>query len=187
MIRFEHYQYTFHKNKIQSIYEKSFPQSERFDFDILEECAKESNVHLVCIMQDDKPVGMQFTIELPNDITYLMYFAIDEEYRNHSIGSEVLQRLITSKDKVMLMIERPIDELTKRRKNFYLRNGFYSTNIFLEDTDDTGIQYEVLISEKNYKPTKKDLLNRFYFMTNNKMTWKKIKGTFNVENIKYVK
>ena len=31
MIRFEHYQYNSHKNKIQSIYERSFPQSERFD------------------------------------------------------------------------------------------------------------------------------------------------------------
>lgn len=49
MIRFEHYQYNSHKNKIQSIYERSFPQSERFDFDILKKCDKEFNAHLSCI------------------------------------------------------------------------------------------------------------------------------------------
>ena len=183
MIRFEHYQYNFHKNKIQSIYEKSFPQSERFDFGILKKCDRESNVHLSCILQDDEPVGMQFTVDLPNDITYLMYFAIDEKYRNQNIGSKELQRLITSKDKIMLIIERPMNELTERRKNFYLKNGFYSANIFFEDT---GVQYEVLISEKNYKPTEQDLLNRYRYMTNNELTWKRIKDTFNAENIKLI-
>lgn len=198
MIRFEHYQFTKAKDIIQNIYEQSFPLSERFDFSILKKCDKESNVHLsgifltenVPITQEsnvtttvDTPVGMQFTIELPNDITYLMYFAIEEAYRNHNIGSKALQRLITSKDKVMLIIERPVNELTERRKGFYLRNGFYSTNIFFEDT---GVQYEVLTSDKNYKPTEQDLLNRYRCMTNNKLTWKRIKGTFNAENIKLI-
>ena len=183
MIRFEHYQYNFHKNKIQSIYERSFPKSERFDFDILKKCDREFNVHLSCILQDDEPVGMQFTVELPNDITYLMYFAVDKEYRNQSIGSKALQRLVSSKDKVMLIIERPTDELTERRKNFYLRNGFYSTDIFFEDT---GVHSEVLISDKNYKLTEQDLLNRYRCMTNNELTWKRIKSTFNAENIKFI-
>ena len=183
MIRFEHYQFTKAKDIIQNIYEQSFSLSERFDFNILKKCDKESNVHLSCILQDDEPVGMQFTIELPNDITYLMYFAIEEAYRNHNIGSMALQRLVTSKDKVMLIIERPVDELSERRKNFYLRNGFYSTDIFFEDT---GVQYEILISDKNYKPTEQDLLNRYRCMTNNELTWKRIKGTFNAENIKFI-
>ena len=182
MIRFELYQRHSHKNKIQSIYEKSFPQSERFDFDVLEKCNKEFNVHLSCILQDDEPVGMQFTVELPNGITYLMYLAIDEEYRNQNIGSKALQRINTSKNKVMLIIEKPTDELTERRKNFYLRNGFYSTNVFFEDT---GVQYEVLISDKDYAPTEQDLLNRYRCMTNNVMTWKRIKDAFDAEKVDY--
>ena len=112
-----------------------------------------------------------------------MYFAVDEEYRNQDIGSKALQRLISSKDKVMLIIERPTDELTERRKNFYLRNGFYSTDISFADT---GVHYEVLISDKNYKPTEQDLLNRYRCMTNNELTWKSIKSTFNAENIKLI-
>lgn len=180
----KHYQYTEYKNEIKSIYEKSFPCSERFDFDILQKCDKESNVHLSCIMQDDNPVGMQFTVELPNDITYLMYFAIDEKYRNQNIGSKALQNLVVSKNNVMLIIEKPEDFLTNRRKEFYLRNGFYSTNILFEDT---SVQYEVLVSDKNYIPTMEDLLNRYKCMTSDKTTWKKIQKSFDTEKISIIK
>lgn len=183
MVRLEHYQFTKFKNIIKDVYEQSFPLSERFDFNILKRCDKESNVHLSCILYGDEPVGMQFIVELSNDIAYLMYFAVAEEYRNHNIGSMTLQRLVTAKDKVMLVIERPTNEFSERRKNFYLRNGFYSTGIFFEDT---GVQYEVLISDKRYKPTEYDLLNRYRCMTNNELTWKRIKNAFSAESINFI-
>lgn len=183
MIRIQHYQYTKHRDITKRIYESSFPPSERFDFSILRECNKESNVHLSCILQDDFPVGMQFTVELPNDITYLMYFAIDEEYRNSGIGSKALQNLVVSKDKVMLCIERPVDELTEKRKVFYVRNGFFETGIIFEDTD---VQYEVLVSCKDYKPTIRDLLNRYKFMTTKITIQNKIKKTFDTDFIRKI-
>lgn len=183
MIRIKHYQYTKYKYTIRKIYEDSFPLSERFDFSILRECNKEKNVHLSCILKDDSPVGMQFTVDLPNDITYLMYYAIDKEYRNQGVGTSALQNLVISKDKIMLCIEKPIDEITQRRKEFYLRNGFYETDIFFEDTN---VEYEVLISCKDYKPTTQDLLNRYRFMTQNNFVWNQIKNTFNVEHIKLI-
>lgn len=183
MIWLKHYHYSLEKDKIKFIYEKSFPMSERFKFNILEKCDKEENVHLSCILQDDNAVGMQFTVELPNDITYLMYFAIDAEYRNQNIGSKALQNLVVSKNNVMLVIEKPVDEITRNRKKFYLRNGFYDTNTFFEDTN---VQYEVLVSDKDYIPTEQDLLNRYRCMTNSEATWKKIKNTFDAENIKFL-
>lgn len=82
-----------------------------------------------------------------------------------------------------MCIERPIDKLTKSRKDFYLKNGFYETNMFIEDN---GVQYELLSSVKNYKPTVRDLLNRYKFMTSNKIIWNKIKKWFNAEYIKFV-
>lgn len=83
----------------------------------------------------------------------------------------------------MLCIERPVDEVTIKRKEFYLRNGFFETGTFFEDT---GVQYEVLVSCKDYKPTIQDLLNRYKFMTNRKTVWNKIKSTFNTEYINFV-
>ena len=183
MIRVQHYPYTKYGKEIRRIYESSFPLAERFDFSILKKCGKERNVHLSCILRDDLPVGMQFTVDLPNDITYLMYYAIDEEYRNQGIGSRALQNLVVAESRVMLCIERPIDEVTKKRKDFYLRNGFCETGTFFEDT---GVQYEVLLSCMGYKPTVQDLLNRYKFMTSKEVVWNKIKGTFNTEYIEFV-
>lgn len=126
---------------------------------------------------------MQFTVALPNEITYLMYFAIDEQYRNQGIGSKALQNLIISNNNVLLCIERPHDDLTNSRKNFYLRNGFYETNIFIEDA---GLQYEFLTSLKGYRPTIRDLKNRYRFMTSKKSVWNKIKKTFDTDYIKMI-
>lgn len=183
MIRIEHYGYTSDKNFVKHVYEESFPDKEKFDFDILKSCDKELNVHLSCILLDDVPTGMQFTVDLPNDITYLMYFAIDEQYRNKGIGSRVLQNLVVTKDNILLCIEKPIGRIERSRKNFYLRNGFYETNVFIEDS---GIQYELLSSIKGYKPTEIDLKNRYRFMTTKKHIWKKIMNSFNTEFIKFV-
>ena len=60
----QHYQYSQYKRDIKRIYEESFPKSEKFDFLILEQSSFEPNVHLSCILQNNNPVGMQFTITL---------------------------------------------------------------------------------------------------------------------------
>ena len=111
-----------------------------------------------------------------------MYFAVDKKYRNNGIGSKVLQA-ITKDNTVMLIIERPVDKLTQRRKDFYLRNSFYNTNVYFEDT---GVEYEVLVSSQNYMPTKEDLLNRYICMTKDDSIFKKIGNSFNAEDINFI-
>ena len=175
MIRIQNYKYTDYQKEIKQLYESTFPQNERFDFNILKSCDNDSDVHLSAILEDDIFVGMQFTINYPNDITYLMYFAIDEQYRNNGIGSKALQKLVVSKDNVLLCIEKPIDEITQRRKEFYLRNGFFETHTFIEDT---GVMYEILTSCRNYIPTSQDLYNRYRCMTTNNSIWIKIEKLF---------
>ena len=103
---------------------------------------------------------------LPNDITYLMYFAIKEQFRC---------QLVVTNNNILLCIEKPCNELTESRKSFYLRNGFYETGIFIEDT---GVQYEMLTSVKGYQPTDEDLRNRYGCMTKNKWLKSKIMKSF---------
>lgn len=172
MIGLQNYQYSYYKSGIKDIYEKSFPDVERFDFQILVKCDKESNVHLTGILLDGLLVGMQFTVDLTNNITYLMYFAIDENYRNRKIGSKVICNLVSIKENIMLCIERPVDEYTQSRKDFYLRNGFYETGVFIEDS---GFQYEFLTSKKSFVPSVGDLENRYRCMTSSRMVWHSIK------------
>lgn len=182
-IHIEHYEYTKHKKYIKEIYENSFPPIERFKFSILKSCNKRRNIHLSCILSDNIPVGMQFTIDLPNDITYLMYYAIDKKHRNKKIGSKALQHLIITRQNVLLCIEKPIDKLTNLRKDFYIQNGFCETNTFIEDA---GVQYEILSSLRGYKPTAEDLKNRYKYMPYKKYIWNKIRKTFDTDSIKII-
>lgn len=175
MLRVEHYEYSKNKKVIEQIYEDSFPVNEKFKFSILKQCNKSDNVHLSSILLNDEIIGMQFTVGLPNDITYLMYFAIKEQFRCQKLGSKALQQLVVASNNILLCIEKPCDKVTESRKSFYLRNGFYETGVFIEDT---GVQYEMLTSMEGYKPTNEDLRNRYEYMTSSRLLKRKIMKSF---------
>lgn len=164
--------------KIKEIYEKAFPKNEKFPFWVLRQCAKESNVHLDAIINHttDNVIGVRFLISY-DDITYLMYFAIDENFRNKGFGSLALRGLTLRYDIILLCIEKPTDEkgVKFHRKNFYLRNGFYETGIFIKDS---SIEYEFLSSSKERVITEVDLKKRYSSMSKNPLINFVIKNTF---------
>ena len=61
---------------------------------------------------------------------------------------------------------------------FYLKNGFYDTNKFYEDT---GVNYEVLCTNDQYEITDDNMKMRYTNMTNNPKLFKVISNTFNVD------
>ena len=167
-----HYLSASDKKLLRKIYENSFPKEERFPFWILRCCAKGRHARLYALIdhKSDKVVGMQFTVMYPDTtdiITYLMYFAIAEEHRNEGHGGRALKSLVSRLDNVLLCIEKPSvnpDDMKLRRKNFYLKSGFFETGYFIEDT---GVVYELLSSVKGYKPDVEVLKKRYSMMTNN--------------------
>lgn len=169
------------QSQIKEIYETSFPKSEKFPFWVLKQCAKENNVRLDAIIDHatDKISGMQ--------LTYLMYMAIDNKCRNKGFGSLVLRDLILRQadTTILLCIERPSakkEDIKARRKDFYLRNGFYETGCFIEDS---GVEYEFLSSSKERVVTENDLKKRYSCMTRNPLIKFIIKNTFN-SNINFI-
>ena len=173
---------------VKEIYETSFPKSEKFPFLVLKQCAKENNVRLDAIIDHDtdKIIGMCFLI-FYDDIAYLMYVAIDKKYRNKGFGSLVLRDLILRQadTAIFLCIERPSVEtvaIKARRKDFYLRNGFYEMGCFIEDS---GVEYEFLSSSKERVITENDLKKRYSCMTRNPLIKFIIKNTFD-SNINFI-
>lgn len=181
MINFEPYSYTDHKLDMKRIYEESFPEKERFEFYILWGASLEQdNIRFDCITDNDKPVGIQFMIRIPRDITYLMYFAIDENYRGRKIGSRALKKIISLEKNVVFIIEKVTDKETLSRKKFYLRNGLHETGYSIVDS---GIEYEILSSKRGYIPTDKDMHNRYRYMTNDETMWDEIQSRFDTKKI----
>lgn len=174
------------KNEIKKIYMNSFPKSERFPFWILKHCSKEKNVSFNVILDDDKLIGMEYIINYENT-AYLMYLAIDENQRENRYGSKILEDLTKKYETIILSIERPNKDLNdnrKRRKNFYLRNGFFETNKF---TEDNGIEYEILCTNKDYDITKENLEKIYMKMTSSTIMKHLIGKIFNVYNICFIK
>lgn len=172
-----------YKNKIEKLYLESFPEEERFPFWILDECSKEDKSDLLAILDNDRFIGMCYLVNC-NNAYYLMYLAVAPELRNQNYGSKILTDLKEKYKALFLSVDEPIDDISIRRKNFYLRNGFYDTNKYYEDT---GVNYEVLCTNPEYEITNENMKMRYTNMTNNPELSNVIANTFNADfvNLKY--
>lgn len=111
------------------------------------------------------------------NITVLLFFAVDEKLRSKGYGSAILAKLEEAypKNQIVITIE-PIDEnapdieTRRRRKKFYLGNGWKETGYYIS----FGGKQEILF--KNGEFTKGGL--RLFFMLYSNFTmypkiWKK--------------
>lgn len=107
----------------------SFPKEERRDMELQRintDC--KSNFHCNLIMNDEHPIGL-ITIWDFKTFQYIEHFAIDKKYRNNGYGKIVLNRIKETIDvPLILEVEEPTDETSKRRIEFYQRNGFILQN-----------------------------------------------------------
>lgn len=174
-----------HKHDIKKIYKHSFPKEERFPFWILKHCSKEENVIFNAILDKNKVIGISYIITY-DTIAYFMYLAIDENLRGKGYGSKVLQDFIKKYKTIILSIERPnkdIEDNRNIRKQFYLRNGFFETNKFIEDT---GVEYEILCTNKDHDITIEDLEKRYSKMANSTIMKYLIGKIFDMQPIDFI-
>lgn len=184
-LKYSSYNKSNHKKDLKKIYINSFIKAERFPFFLLKNCSKGKNVVFNEVSDEGNLVGMIYIINCSN-FAYLMYLAIDEKYRGNGYGSKILKDIISKNENVVLCIEK-VDMDTygekQRRKNFYIRNGFYETNNFICDG---GIEYEILCTNKNLAITEKMMRERYEKMCNCRVTKLLISKMFNVNNIEFL-
>ncbi|MBO4815472.1 MAG: GNAT family N-acetyltransferase [Clostridia bacterium] len=171
--------YPKYKKNIKELYLCSFPKNERFPFWILKECSKEDKSNLYAVLDNDTFIGMCFIVDC-DDANYLMYLAVEPQFRNKKYGSKILLDLKEKYKTLFLSIEFPIDNIGIRRRNFYLNNGFYNTNKIYEDT---GVCYQVLCTNKDYKITNENMKKRYTNMSNKPNLLKEISNIFNTYKI----
>ena len=107
---------------------------------------------LYCLIENENIYGIIYLIENRTSL-FILYLAINTEYRSKGYGSYLLKWCLNKyKDKkIFLNIEEINEEksdlkIRKKRLDFYLRNGFYLTNIMSKDNKEN---FHVLSNQKN--------------------------------------
>jgi GNAT superfamily N-acetyltransferase len=143
-------------NKITRLLKSAFPKKEQTSVFLLMLGALRKSTRFTAFYDEDKFVGLLYTIE--NDRYYfILYLAVNSEMRSGGIGGEILDYAYArAGDKTIVLNVEPLDsaadnhEQRERRIAFYARHGIWETGYgFTMD----GVAYSVLASDtKKFTP-----------------------------------
>lgn len=106
---------------IEKVFMEAFPENERRPMEWLRRLLKEEPAMHLCTY-DDKAMLCYWQFAA---FVYVEYLAVDKSLRGQGMGGRIIRQLAESVDvPVVLEVEPPVDELTKRRVAFYQRHGF---------------------------------------------------------------
>ena len=121
------------KAVLDAINVEAFPECERTSLDDLYDTGNEGNLDIIGIYVCDEPVGF-FAVRKYGSMRYLAYFAVASSRRSSGIGSRALRSLIGYYPDCQIVVEFEApdndsenNEIRRRRRDFYLRNGFKET------------------------------------------------------------
>ena len=151
---------------------KEFPDLDRVERLNNEAFPEKERIPLSAFYDEDDFVG--FASVLYNaKVFYVSFFAIVPQMRSHGYGSEIIDKLVDfygPSRSMVLEVERldePNDNPEQRvaRWDFYKRNGFKTSNAFLEYE---GLSFEILyrgdhFDEKSYRDIFHKLQENAYF------------------------
>lgn len=111
--------------QVEHTYLTAFPPEERREFaEVKKLIYPDSPFTVQVLLKEGKYAGF-ITYWNLDDFYYVEHFAIDEAARNGGIGGKALKQFLEQCDMpVVLEVERPENELSRRRIGFYERSGF---------------------------------------------------------------
>lgn len=163
-----------HSENVKRIYFEAFPKKERMPFPMMVAMSKLWNTQFFAFYDGDTLCGFVYLAQ-NSKLVFVMFFAVDQSLRSKGYGSAILheiQKMYPNK-KIIISIE-PCDEkasdieLRKRRKAFYMRNGYKETGYMMKLN---GVIQEIIIINGEF--VKKEFLLFFAFYSNGTV-WPKI-------------
>ena len=117
------------------LYTMAFPSEERRE--PAEHCRvlKKADYHMDLLVEGADFLGIVLYWETA-DFVHLEHFSTLPRLRGQGLGAKALELLKTREKTIILEIEPPQDELTRRRYGFYRRNGFV-----MNDHDHLQVKY----------------------------------------------
>ena len=159
---------------VKRIYFESFPKSERMPFPLMVAMSKLWNTDFFGFYEEDTLCGFIYLAH-NRKIVFVMFFAVDAALRSKGFGSAILQEIQKKypTKKIIISIE-PCDEtapgieIRKKRKAFYLRNGYKETGYMIKLA---GVVQEIIIANGEFN---KSQFKRFFVLYSNGTMWPRI-------------
>lgn len=133
-------------SRINSLVKEAFPPEEYISPEMLVERASEENLDFLALTDEGSFVGIM-VVRRYGDLAYLLYLAIDPSCRSKGYGSRAIETIRAEYPdrKLVVDFEMPDGNASNndqriRRRQFYLRNGYRETGLFVTYQ---GIDYEV--------------------------------------------
>ena len=159
-------------DKVYSIMESSFPvneiRSKAGQYSLLQN----PNYSLFIKKEKDETIGFISVWDL-YDFNFIEHFALDKNYRGKGIGSKMLKQVIdNSKKMVVLEVEPIINEITKKRVDFYTRNGLLYHDYYYEqpalEKERERVELKIMstlpLSTQDFNKVKEILYKKVYKM-----------------------
>ena len=156
---------------VKRIYFESFPKSERMPFPLMVAMSKLWNTDFLGFYEEDTLCGFIYLAH-NRKIVFVMFFAVDAALRSKGFGSAILQEIQKKypTKKIIISIEpcdeaAPDIEIRKKRKAFYLRNGYKETGYMIKLA---GVVQEIIIANGEFN---KSQFKRFFALYSNGTMW----------------
>lgn len=140
-------------NKIDSLAIEAFPPKEYLAPDKLVEMSMADNFDFWALTDGDASVGFM-VVQTHKNLAYLFFLAIDPSCRAKGYGSqaiETLRALYPDKKQVvdfeMIAEAAPNNIQRIKRRQFYLKNGYKETGLFLSYL---GVDFEVFCMSDDF-------------------------------------
>lgn len=141
-------------DEVNELAKEAFPPKEYLAPQKLVEMAETDTVDFFALSEQGMFVGF-IVVQTYKDLAYLFFLAINPSYRSKGYGGRAIETLkaeYPGKKQVvdfeMLDDNAGNNEQRKRRRNFYLRNGYKETGLFLSYL---GVDYEVFCMDADFK------------------------------------
>lgn len=123
--------------EIKEIYMEAFPKAERKPLCSVKRAVKKEKAQIITAAEDGVLQG--YTMVIPyKDMVMVDYLAVSGKIRSKGTGSRIMQEVCSrfKGKRIALLIERPDEnasnsEQREARRRFYLKNGFRSSDIFI--------------------------------------------------------
>lgn len=140
-------------NEINILAKEAFPPEEYLAPSKLVDMAKENNFDFLALFDKEVFVGFM-VVQTYKNFAYLFFLAINSNCRSKGYGSSAIETLkMVYPDKKQVVDFEMLDETAnnnnqrKKRKEFYLRNGYKETGLFLSYL---GVDYEVVCMDDEF-------------------------------------